>query len=233
MGVPQVSAGSVVRRVWEIYRDQAGVLIGTALVLFAVQFLVYLVLPGGVRFLIALLFWVLSTLYQGMVVELVQDIQDGRRDNSVGDLLRSVSPVLVPLLAVSLIFGITVGIGFVLLIIPGLILMTIWAVVAPVTVLEHPGVFAAFGRSRELVRGNGWQVFGVIVIVYLVVVLVSVFAGVIAAPLGSVGRSLVQWVVNAAVAPVTAVSASVLYFALRGARERAEPVEPTEPAAGV
>jgi hypothetical protein len=83
-------------------------------------------------------------------------------------------------------------------------------------VLEHPGVFAAFGRSRELVRDNGWQVFGVIVIVYLVVVVVSVFAGVIAHPLGSVGRSLVQWVVNAAVAPVTAVSASVLYFALRG-----------------
>ena len=26
---------------------------------------------------------------------------------------------------------------------------------------------SAFGRSRELVRGNGWQVFGVIVVLFL------------------------------------------------------------------
>jgi hypothetical protein len=220
MGVQQISPGSVVARVWEIYRDYAGVLLGTALVLFAVQFVVYLVLPGGARFLIALLFWVLSTFYQGMVVRLVQDVQDGRRDSSVGDLLESVSPVVLPLMAVALIFGICVGIGFVLIIIPGLILMTIWAVVAPVCVLERPGVFASFGRSRELVRGNGWNVFGVIVIVYLAVVVVSLLAGIVATSLGPLGRSLVQWVVNAAVAPITAVSAAVLYFALRGLRER-------------
>ena len=30
-----------------------------------------------------------STLYQGTVVELVSDVQDGRRDSCVGDLLRS------------------------------------------------------------------------------------------------------------------------------------------------
>ncbi len=67
-------------------------------------------------------------------------------------------------MAVSVLFAIGVGIGFVLIIIPGLFLMTIWAVVAPVTVLERPGIFEAFGCSRELVRGNGWNVFGVIVI---------------------------------------------------------------------
>jgi hypothetical protein len=77
-------------------------------------------------------------------------------------------------------------------------------------------VFAAFGRSRELVRGNGWNVFGVIVVVFLAVVAVSIAAGLGSASLGSLGRALVQWVVNAAVAPVTALSASVLYFALRG-----------------
>ncbi len=215
MGVHDISLEAVVRRVWEIYRDQAGVLLGTAVVLFAVQFLVYLLLPGVVGILTALLFWVLSTLYQGMVVELVQDIQDGRRDHSIGDLLRSVEPVLLPLMAVSLIFGICVGIGFVLLIVPGLFLMTIWAVVAPVMVLERPGVFAAFGRSRELVRGNAWAVFGVIVVLYLAVVVVSIAAGLISNGLGSVGRSLIQWAANVAVAPVAALTASVLYFRLR------------------
>jgi hypothetical protein len=119
------------------------------------------------------------------------------------------------LLAVSILAGIGVAIGFVLLIIPGLVLMVIWAVVAPVTVLERPGVFGAFGRSRELVRGNGWNVFGVLVLVFLAVIVISLIAGFASDALGSVGRSLVQWVVNAAMAPLTALSASVLYFALQ------------------
>ncbi len=227
MGIQHISLEAVVGRMWEIYRDQAGVLLGTAVVLFAVQFLVYLLLPGLVGILTALLFWVLSTLYQGMVVELVQDIQDGRRDHSVGELLRSVEPVLLPLMAVSLIFGICVGIGFLLLIVPGLILLTIWAVVGPVMVLERPGVFATFGRSRQLVRGNGWNVFGVIVVLYLAVVVVSVAAGLISNGLGAFGRSLIQWAANAAIAPVAALTASVLYFALRG--QQAEPVVPGTP----
>jgi hypothetical protein len=215
MSVEPVSPMSVVSRIWELYKDQSAVLIGTAVCLYALQFVIYLLLPGAAGFALALLFWALSILYQGMVVKLVQDVQDGRRDHSIGDLLRSVEPVFWPLVAVSILFGLGVGLGFVLLIVPGLFLLVIWSVVAPVTVLERPGVFAAFGRSRTLVRGNGWNVFGVIVLVFLTVVVVSVAVGIATDSLGAVGRSLVQWAVNAALAPVTALSASVLYFELR------------------
>jgi hypothetical protein len=158
-----------------------------------------------------------------MVVELVQDVQDGRRDHSVSQLLRSVEPVFWPLVGVSILFGIAVAIGFVLLIVPGLVLLVIWSVVAPVTVLERPGVFAAFGRSRQIVRGNGWNVFGVIVMVFVIVFLISIAAGIAASGLGSAGRALVQWAVNSAIAPITALSASVLYFALQGASAEPTP----------
>ncbi len=205
-------------RIWTIYLDQSWVLIGTALVLYTLQFVVFLLLPGAAGLIVLILFGAVSILYQGMVVKLVQDVQDGRRDHSVGDLLRSVQPVFWPLLGVSLLFGLGVAVGLVLLIVPGLILIVIWAVVAPVTVLERPGVFAAFGRSRELVRGNGWNVFGVVALVFLAVALISLAAGLIASTLGPLGRALVQWAVNAALAPVTALSASVLYFALRPQR---------------
>lgn len=218
MSVQPISPTLVVSRIWDLYKDQFAVLIGTAICLYALQFVIYLILPGAAGFALAILFWALSILYQGMVVKLVQDVQDGRRDNSIGDLVRSVEPVFWPLVAVSILFGLGVGIGFILLIIPGLFLLVIWSVVAPVTVLERPDVFHAFGRSRELVRGNGWNVFGVIVLVILAVVVVSVAAGLAADSLGSVGRALVQWAVNAGLAPVTALSASVLYFELRRAR---------------
>jgi hypothetical protein len=149
-----------------------------------------------------------------MVVKLVKDVQDGRRDHSVGELIRSVQPVFWPLAGVSILFGLATAVGFLLLIIPGLILTVIWSVVAPVTVLERPGVFAAFGRSRDLVRGNGWNVFGVIVLVFLSVLVVSIAAALLAASLGTVGRAFVQWALDSALAPITALSASVLYFAL-------------------
>jgi hypothetical protein len=221
MSVQPISPGQVVARIWEIYRDQFSVLAVTALVLYALQFVIYLVLSPAAGIALAIVFWALSILYEGMVVKLVQDVQDGRRDHSVGELLQSVEPVFWPLVAVSILFGIGVGIGFVLLIIPGLFLLVIWSVVAPVTVLERPGVFAGFGRSRELVRGNGWNVFGVIVIVFLTVAVISIAAGLIASGLGSVGRSLVQWAVNALLAPIPALGASVLYFKLRRTPDQA------------
>src|ERR1700761_6922181 len=99
MGVQPISPGAVVSQIWEIYRDQFGVLFGTALVLYALQFVIYLLLPTALGIVLVVLFWALSILYQGMVVELVQDIQDGRRDHSVGQLLRSVEPVFWPLVA--------------------------------------------------------------------------------------------------------------------------------------
>jgi ABC-type multidrug transport system fused ATPase/permease subunit len=222
VSVQPISPGAVVSRIWEIYRDQFAVLVGAAVVLYAVQFVIYLLLPSAAGFVLTILFWILSILYQGMVVVLVQDVQDGRRDQSVVYLLRSVDEVFWPLVAVSILFGIGVGIGFVLLIVPGLILMVIWSVVAPVTVLERPGVFAAFARSRALVSGNGWNVFAVIVLVFFAVAVISVAAGLASVSLGSVGRALVQWAVNAVLAPVTALSASVLYFALR--RQPGEPL---------
>src|SRR6185437_1600913 len=217
MAVQPISPGAVVSRIWEIYRDQFAVLIGTALILFGLEFVLVLLIPGA-TIALTILFIALGVLYQGIVVELVQDIQDGRRDHSIGELIRSVEPVFWPLVAVSILFGLGVGIGFILLIIPGLILMVIWSVVAPVTVLERPGPFAAFGRSRELVRGNGWQVFGVIVLVFLAVAAISLGVGVVTSSFGSLGHALVQWVINSALAPVTALSASVLYFELLGRR---------------
>ena len=95
------------------------------------------------------------TLFTGMVVQLVADVQDGRRDATAGQLLRAATPVLGQLILVGVVAAVGIMAGFILLVIPGLILITLWSVAAPVVVLEHPGVFPALRRSRVLVRGNG------------------------------------------------------------------------------
>ena len=162
-----------------------------------------------------------TTLFTGMVVELVADVQDGRRDASPGQLLRAVTPVLGQLILVGIVAGIGIVVGFILIIVPGLFLITIWSVAAPVVVLEHPGAFAALRRSREMVSGNGWQVFGVILVLYIVVAVVSFILEAAAESAGSGAGIVVRVIVGVLTAPLAALAASVLYFELGGRRSRA------------
>ena len=56
---------------------------------------------------------------------------------------------------------------------PSVFLLTVWSVAAPVVVLERPRGLRALRRSRDLVRGNGWRVFAVIVVFTISVNVVS------------------------------------------------------------
>jgi hypothetical protein len=215
----RLDPGAVIRRVFDIYVDQASVLMPAAAVLFVFTGIIseLLVVASPALVLVALIIeLVAGTLFTGMVVQLVADVQDGRRDASPGQLLRAATPVMGQLILVGIVAGIGIVIGFVLIIVPGLILLTVWSLVAPVVVLENPGVFAALRRSRELVRGNGWQVFGVIVVLYLMVGVLSFIIEAAAASAGSGIGIVARVVVGVLTAPLTALAASVLYFQLRG-----------------
>jgi hypothetical protein len=176
--------------------------------------------PALIALVIALL---ASTLFTGMVVQLVADVQDGRRDASVGELLRAAGPFLGPLIAVGIVGGIGIVIGLLLLVIPGLVLITLWSVAAPVVVLERPPGVRALRRSRELVRGHGWQVFGVILILDVLVLVASSALELLANSAGAGVGIIVRVIIGVLTAPLPALAAAVLYFELRRAGQPAEP----------
>jgi hypothetical protein len=66
------------------------------------------------------------------------------------------------LIAVDLIFGVGAALGTILLIVPGIIFFTWFALAGPVVELEGAGVRGAFRRSRQLVRGRFWTVLVVL-----------------------------------------------------------------------
>jgi hypothetical protein len=214
-----LDVGATLREVFETYRDQAGVLLPVAFWLFLVVAIVNgLVGNDFALFPVQILVsTVVATLYEGMVVGLVRDIRDGRRDSSIRDLVDSAVPVLLPLIAAGILSGIGIGVGFLLLVVPGLFLLTIWAVIAPVIVVERPGVLPAFGRSRELVRGSGWQVFGVIIVAFLIAAVASIALTAIAVSIanGPIVRIVFSAIASTLTAPITALVAAVLYFRLR------------------
>jgi hypothetical protein len=231
----KLDVGGTLSQAFSIYGSQAGVLLLVAFGLFLIVAVINAILAGSLVLLpLALAVSVVAgTLYQGMVVGLVSDVQDGRRDSSVEELVRSTGPVILPLIGAGILAGLGIGIGFLLLIVPGLILLTIWSVIAPVIVVERSGAIDAFGRSRALVRGNGWQVFGVIVIVFIIVAVVQGILGAIGSGIsGSLGVLILFNVISSTItAPVVALVAAVIYFRLREIEQGAQPATPTPPAA--
>jgi len=224
----KIDVGGVFSEVFSIYRDQAGVLLPVAFWLFLVVAIVNGLIAGSLILLAVALIvaTIAGTLYQGTVVELVSDVQDGRRDSSAGDLLRSASPFIAPLIGAGILAGIGIGIGMILLIVPGLFLATIWAVIAPVIVVEGSGVMDSFARSRDLVRGNGWPVFGAILLAIVIVFIGSAIFGAIAGAIanGPIVRIVFSAIASTITAPISALVAAVLYFRLRAIEGTAAPV---------
>jgi hypothetical protein len=166
------------------------------------------------------------------VVNLVADIRaDGRRDLSAGEMMSMTTPVILPLIGAAILAGIGIGIGFILLIVPGLFLLTIWSVVAPAIVIERTGVIGAFGRSHELVKGDGWPVFGTIVVAFLIVAVASAIATAIGAAIGLGGLIVALILIGILTAPISALVASILFFDLGGGQGAAPPAGEVPPAA--
>jgi hypothetical protein len=212
-------------RIFVLYRSQFVLLIGTALVIFVpIGILGGIVASSGsvfLAFVVLGLSLVGSAIYTGAVVEAVNDMRDGRRDYSIGDLLAAASPFIWPLIAGGFLYGVMVVVGLVLLIVPGLVFLTWFSLYAPSIVIERRGIFDAFTRSRELVRGNGWRVFGVLIVAVLIQSVVQNLLQRIAL---NAGDSVVLFTVLTTVgsvitAPIISLAVSVLYFQLRDLRE--------------
>jgi hypothetical protein len=66
----------------------------------------------------------------------------------------------LPLIGLMIVIGFAVFFGFLLLIVPGIMMAVAWIVAVPALVVERTGVFGALGRSADLTRGRRWPIFG-------------------------------------------------------------------------
>ena len=203
--------------------------------LLAIAFVIYLIaaviaallgLAGGYigTLLGSLVAIIASFLLQATLVKAVQDIRDGRVDLSIGETVRAATPVLGSVIVTSVLAAIAIGIGFFLIIVPGLYLITIWAVIVPVIVLEGAGVFAAFGRSQQLVRGRGWHVFGTLVLTWIILLVVQLaLAAIFSALPHALSNGLSSVIAGTLVAPFVALVVTLVYYRLSGT---SDPVPP-------
>ena len=196
--------------------------------LLAIAFVIYLIaaiitallaLAGGTVGILlgSLVSIVAAFVLQATLVTAVQDIRDGRADLSLSQTLNQARPYIASVAGASILAGIAITIGLLLIIVPGLFLITIWAVIVPVIIIERSGAMDSFGRSRQLVRGHGWHVFGTLVIVYIIMLVVNIVLGVIFSALPHVLADGLSAVISGTlISPFLALVVTLVYYRLVG-----------------
>ena len=164
-------------------------------------------------------------LLQAALVKAVQDVRDGRVDLDLRATLEAALPSVGKVAVAAILASIAIAIGFVLLIVPGLILLTFWALIVPWIVLGGVAAFDSFGRSWRTVRGYAWNVFGTFVLVFLILIAFGIILSVILLVLPLGWRNFVSSVISGTlVAPFTAAVVTLIYYRLTAVHgEAAEP----------
>jgi hypothetical protein len=226
---------------WSYYKRFAGhfLLIAFIIYLVAAAIVALLSLAGAVGTFIGLIIGVIAAfLVQAALVKAVQDVRDGRADLNLGETVSAVVPYLPAVIAASILAGIGIAIGFALIIVPGLILLTFWSLIVPSIVIGGEGVFGSFRKSWRTVRGYAWHVFGTYVLVFLILIVFDIVLGLILLALPIVARNFISNIVSGTlVAPFLALVVTLVYYRLTAAHsapadEPADPAWPAQPGTG-
>jgi hypothetical protein len=218
----------VISEAWELYKRYYNHLIPVAAVVYVGIALLSAILVALLSFVGALIAIMLSIVgvfwVQGALTRAVQDIRDGRADLSIGETFRSVQDKIGAIAGASLLAGLGIAIGLILLIVPGLFLITIWSLIVPAIVLENVGALDSFGRSRDIVRGNEWNVFGVVVLTFLILIAFGIVLSLILSPLDASIQSFLSNIISGTLtAPFLALTWTLVYYRLMGARAPEQP----------
>jgi len=197
---------------------------------------------GGLEFNTGVLMWtvfgglaaiITTAILQGtLIYATVQDLSGGKA--SIGESLATGLRAFLPLLVVSILFFLAMFFGLILLIVPGIMIGVAWCVCVPALVAERTGIFGAFSRAAELTRGNRWRIFGLVVIVWIILLVIGLILGAISGinMLAQAGNPealraaafspltiTINVISNTLSGVITSAGIAVLYVELRRARE--------------
>jgi hypothetical protein len=219
----------VLGEAWALYRRHAAHFILISFVIYLVVAVINALLSwalGSVGAFIGVIFSVFGMfLLQAALVKAVQDVRDGRVDLDLRATIAAALPFVGSVAVASILASIGIAIGLILIIVPGLILLTFWSLIVPHIVIGGAGAFDSFGRSWRTVRGYAWNVFGTFIVVFLILIALQIVLSVILLALPYGWRSFIADLVSGAlVAPFLAAVVTLIYYRLTAAH--GEPAEP-------
>jgi hypothetical protein len=141
---------------------------------------------------------------------------------------------VLPLFGLGILMGLALIVGFVLLIVPGILMSVAWIVAAPAIVIERKSVTESFGRSADLTRDNRWAIFALcliygvayVAISWVVTLLTGGLTGAsgvtgVANPLSLAGLTniVVTPLLTSVVSLIGTTGVAAIYFELRSIKE--------------
>ena len=168
---------------------------------------------------------VLNCVLQAALVSgAIIDLNGGRA--SFGQMLTTGLKAFFPVVAIAILSALAEAVGIILLIVPGIMLAVAWTVVVPVRIVEDKPIFECFGRSAALTKGHRWAIFGIAIVFYIGVGILSAMLRPVLGLTMTAGVaevSIIGVLFTGAVRVVTAVVAATgvacIYYELRTGKE--------------
>ena len=131
-------------------------------------------------------------------------------------------PRLLPLLGANILSGVVIMLGFVLLIVPGVIFSLWFMLVTPVIMMERKGVIDSLKRSRELMQSNLGKGFLLALVILVLQFIFQMIVGGVMATLPIDVPALEAFILNvtkALILPIQLAPVILLYYDLRIRKE--------------
>jgi hypothetical protein len=193
----------------------------------------YLVLIIPIIVVTLFISWFATTIANGIAVKTSADMLEGRH-TSLGASLNLTFSRLPDLLVAGILTGGLIVLGLVLLVIPGIIVATMFSLTVQAIMLERLGTFESLKKSRKLVA-RGWvKTFVILFSVLIFVVAMNIIGGIIADEFA--GNNNVLWLlivsfVSALAQPLCPIALTYLYYTLSIEEAGVKlPPQPTYPA---
>ena len=173
-------------------------------------FFTNLILLVGVVGIASLVFGTIA--YAG-TIKMASEEVEGRQIDLGGAVAFAVSK-MVWVWILGLVLGIILAIGYIALIVPGIILTVMFSLSFQALLIEDSGVTGSMSRSRELVGHRWLKTLAMIIVFAIIVGVASAIVSTVAAPFGYWGQ-LVSSVLSAFYLPIVPVATTVYFYSNR------------------
>jgi hypothetical protein len=221
------SAGQLVRAAFDLYRRYpllflvlaAGVIVPYEVIVLAVTGtgpFAHGSLGFGASSLLTLIgLGLIGPLVSALHADAVSEVSEGREPR-LAFVARRGLQVLPVVAAAEIIAWLGIALGFLAFVVPGIILLLRWYVVAQVAAVEHEGWLPALRRSRRLTAGHYRHLIAFAIYLFLITAVPTLLVGF---AFGHETTTVASFLVGVALQVVTwslsALAAALMYFDLR------------------
>lgn len=157
---------------------------------------------------------------------------------NISSVWKKVSQVIIPLLVYSIIYGIIISFGFVLCLIPGIILAIFFTFYSYIYVVEKLSLVDTFKRSWKLVKDSWFTIFGIQLIIGIVILIITFLVNFSLSSLRVIGTTtsseflggdiflyitnLIINTISMLLSPIPTIATGILYYSCRADVDKIE-----------